>query len=82
MDKGFGLDRKSEITIHFHRRRLTEDQNLFVREGDFVRYDGLFYEIMTLAEPKQIFGQIEDDRNSIEIMAKCIKTRKGIFDAT
>ena len=82
MQETFGLDRSSELTVHFHRRRLIEDQNLFVREGDFIRYDGLFYEIMTLAEPKQLFGQIEDDRNSIEVMAKCIKARKGVFDAT
>ena len=82
MVESFGLDKQSELTIHFHRRRLTEDQNLFVREGDFVRYDGLFYEIMTLSEPKQIFGQVEDDRNSTEIMAKCRRARKGTFDAT
>lgn len=81
-DDSFGIDLKSEITVHFHRRRLTEDQNLYVREGDFIRYDGLFYEIVTVAEPKQIFGQIEDDRNSTEIMAKCIKSRKGVFDAS
>ncbi len=36
-----GVDNMSEITVHFHKRRLTEDQNLFVREGDFVRY-GVF----------------------------------------
>jgi hypothetical protein len=82
MQESFGIDKASEITIHFHRRRLIEDQNLFVREGDFVRYDGLFYEIMSLSEPKQLFGQIEDDRNSVEILAKCIKARKGVFDAS
>ena len=47
-----------------------------------VRYDGMFFEIVSLSEPKQIFGQIEDDRNSIEILAKCIKARKGTFNAT
>ena len=33
-----GTDRSSEITIHFHKRRLTEVQDLYVREGDFVAY--------------------------------------------
>lgn len=80
--ESFGLDKMSEITVHFHRRRLIEDQNLYVREGDYLRYDGLFFEITTLSEPKQIFGQVEDDRNSTEILAKCIRVRKGIFDAT
>ncbi len=37
-----GIDKQSTITIHFHKRRLTEDQNLFVREGDFVLYGDLF----------------------------------------
>ena len=27
-----GLDKNTNITIHFHKRRLTEDQNLYVRE--------------------------------------------------
>ena len=26
----YGTDRRSKLTIHFHRRRLTEDQDLFV----------------------------------------------------
>ena len=81
-NENFGIDKVSEINIHFHRRRLIEDQNLFVREGDFVRYDGMFFEIVSLSEPKQIFGQVEDDRNSTEILAKCIKARRGLFDAT
>ena len=29
-----GLDKEATISIHFHKRRLTEDQDLFVREGD------------------------------------------------
>lgn len=77
-----GNDKKSEITIHFHKRRLTEDQDLEVREGDFIRYDGLYYQILSLSEPKQLFGQIEDDRNSIEVSAKCSISRKGVFDAS
>ena len=36
-----GLDKTSQITIHFHKRRLTEDQDLFVREGDFALYGDL-----------------------------------------
>ena len=38
--------------------RLEEDQNLYVREGDFVLYGDLIYQIMSLNEPKRIFGQI------------------------
>jgi len=74
-----GIDRRPSIIIHFHKRRLTEDQDLFVREGDFVRYGETFYEIVTLNEPKQIFGQ---SAYKMEIEAKCIKARKGTFNAT
>jgi len=74
-----GIDRKPSIIIHFHKRRLTEDQDLFIREGDFVVYGNDFYEIVSLNEPKQIFGQVD---HKIEIEAKCIKARRGVFDAT
>ncbi len=74
-----GLDKTSKITIHFHKRRLTEDQDLFVREGDFVLYGDFHYEIVSLSEPKQLFGQVE---HQLEISAACIKSREGLFDAT
>jgi len=72
-----GIDRRPSIIVNFHKRRLTEDQDLFVREGDFVLYGDTYYEIITLNEPKAIFGQIE---HRMEIEAKCIKARKGVFN--
>ena len=74
-----GLDKETSITIHFHKRRLTEDQDLYVREGDFVLYGDILYEIVTLSEPKQLFGQID---HKLEISAKCIRAREGLFDAS
>lgn len=73
-----GIDRKSKIVVHFHKRRLTEDQDLYVREGDFVLYGDNYYEIATLNEPKQLFGQIS---HLLEITAECVKAREGLFDA-
>ena len=43
-----GVDKNASITIHFHKRRLTEDQDLFVRVGDFVLYGDIYYEIVSL----------------------------------
>lgn len=74
----FGVDRRPSITVQFHKRRLTEDQNLYVRVGDFVRYGEDYFEIVTLNEPKQLFGQ-SDYRYEIE--AKCIKARESLFDS-
>ena len=72
-----GLDRIERISVGFHKRRLAEDQDLFVREGDFIQYGNFFYEILTLEEPKWLFGQVE---SSFEIAAQCIRAREGLFD--
>ena len=77
--EGIGLDKVTNVTVHFHKRRLTEDQNLFVREGDFVRYGDIYYEIVKLNEPKQIFGQVE---HKMEVTAECIRARDGLFNAS
>ena len=72
-----GIDKDTPLKVMFHKRRLTEDQNLFVREGDFVRFGSFNYEIVKLLEPKILFGQ-EDAQ--FEIVAECIKARQGNFD--
>ena len=72
------LDKKTTLKVMFHKRRLTEDQNLFVREGDFVRYGSIFYEIVKKNEPKHLFGQAD---TQFEITADCIRARDGAFNA-
>ena len=76
--EAYGVDRVTSITVKFHRRRLTEDQDLFVREGDFLLYGDTFYEIVSLNESKNLFGQVD---NKFELVAKCIKARESIFNA-
>jgi len=73
----FGVDRISTITVKFHKRRLTEDQDLFVRVGDFVQYDQKYFEIVELKEPRYLFGQ---DNQVFEIEAMCRKAREGTFN--
>jgi len=34
---------------------------------------------LSLNEPKEIFGQVE---HKMEILAKCTRARRGVFDAT
>ena len=77
--ENIGIDKTWEINVHFHRRRLTEDQNLYVREGDFVLYGDFYYKIVKLSEPRKLFGQVD---YSFEISATCKRARKGLFDAT
>ena len=73
-----GLDKKTGLKVMFHKRRLTEDQDMLVREGDFVRYGSIFYEIVKLNEPKHLFGQAD---TQFEITADCIRARDGVFNA-
>ena len=75
----FGVDKMTKIVVHFHKRRLTEDQDLFVREGDFLLYGKVYYEIVGLKEPQELFGQAD---RRIEVAAECIRAREGLFDAT
>ena len=72
-----GLDLDATITVHFHKRRLTEDQDLYVSEGDFVLYGEYFYEVTTYGEPTRLFGQMDQ---RFEIAAKCVRAREGVFD--
>tara|TARA_R110001583_G_scaffold63844_5_gene186330 strand:- start:1849 stop:2337 length:489 start_codon:yes stop_codon:yes gene_type:complete len=74
-----GIDKMWEIQVHFHKRRLNEDQNVEVREGDFVLYGDFYYEIVKLSEPRKLFGQVA---HSFEVSATCKRSRKGLFDAT
>ena len=70
--EGIAIDKKTTAVVKFHKRRLTEDQNLFVREGDFIKYGTIYYEIVKTNEPKQLFGQIE---HKFEVIADCICAR-------
>tara|TARA_Y100000034_G_scaffold107134_1_gene136378 strand:+ start:1251 stop:1742 length:492 start_codon:yes stop_codon:yes gene_type:complete len=77
--ESMGVDKIWEINVHFHKRRLEEDQNMFIREGDFVLYGESYYEIVKLVQNKQLFGQVN---HIFETSAVCKRARKGLFDAT
>jgi hypothetical protein len=75
--ENYGLDKEYSITVKFHQRRLQADQDVFVREGDFVLYGSSFFEIVSLDDNRELFGQVE---HRFQIIAKCIKARKGLID--
>lgn len=68
----YGIDRRSNIIVHFHNRRLTEDNNLSAKEGDILYYGDTYYEIARLAEPEELFGQ---NAHRVGIDAYCFKSR-------
>ena len=77
--EGMGIDSDSVVTVNFHKRRLNEDQNMFVSEGDFILYGKIYYEIVKLLEPRKLFGQVN---HTFEGSAVCQRARKGLFDAS
>ena len=58
---------------------MAKDQDLFVREGDFVLYGDIYYEITKISTQRKLFGQVN---STFEISALCKRARKGLFDAT
>jgi hypothetical protein len=79
----YGFDSVFKITINFHKRRLVDDQDLFVRPGDFIQYDQMYFEIVDVfEEARYLFGQDRGfaDGNALAVQATCIQARKGLFD--
>ena len=73
----YSYEYQSKLTVNFHRKRLTEDQNLYVRPGDFVQYGDRLYEIAkTYNDTKYYFGQVDF---KFQITADCIRARRGTF---
>jgi len=73
----YGYEYQSKLTVNFNRKRLVDDQNLFVRVGDFVQYGDEFYEIVrTYNDTRYYFGQVE---HKFQISAECIAARAGTF---
>lgn len=71
------IDSESRIIVRFQKRRITEDLDLFVRQGDIIFYGNQFYEINKIGEPDELFSQAE---HRFEITAECLSVRCGQFD--
>ncbi len=78
----YGFNTLKNITAHLHKRRLTQDQDLFARLGDFVQYDNLFFEIVDISSPRYLFGQDAGFANftSFEVELTCRQVRNGMFN--
>lgn len=72
----YGVDRIQNVTFHLHSRRLTEDKDLQVQEGDIIQYNDQFYEIFEINDAQLVYGQIN---YKAEIAVKARKVREGFF---
>jgi len=71
----WSIDTVYTISIYFHDKELVE-RNVEPREGDFVKWGDIFYEIKTLTRPQLVFGQVE---NKVMLKAECRVSRESNF---
>jgi hypothetical protein len=72
-----GPDSEYTLEVYFHTDELRE-RNLQPREGDFVEYGEVFFEISAVTYPQLVFGQVN---NRIMTKCTCVKAREGQFAA-
>ena len=73
----FGIDAKYNTEIYFHTQELIE-RNLVPKEGDFIEFGQVYFEITSVTQPQIIFGQVN---NKIMTKCICIQSREGLFQA-
>lgn len=72
----FTIDTIYAIECYFHINELRE-RNIIPREGDFLRFGNVMYEIEKLTRPQITYGQIE---NEVMVKAECRVSRKSQFE--
>jgi hypothetical protein len=72
----FTSDLIFRIEVYFHLDELYQ-RNLTPRQGDFIKWNKIVYEIQTLTSPQITFGQIEQE---VMLKAVCQSTRKSNLD--
>ena len=72
----FSIDTIYSIEIYFHKHELDE-RDIKPREGDFVKFGEVIYEIEQLTAPQIVYGQID---KSVMIKSICRVSRKSQFD--
>lgn len=73
----FDMDAQYTLEVYFHKNELDE-RNVLVREGDFVEYGGVFFEITSATQPQIVYGQVN---NKVMVKCSCVQSREGQFAA-
>lgn len=72
----FSIDTTYTTEMYFHIHEL-EERNVIPREGDFIKWGTVVYEIEQLTKPQIVYGQIN---NRVMVKAKCRVARKSQFE--
>ena len=73
------MDRNFSIDIYFQKEVLWRDLGMNPRVGDYIQWDGDFFEIHAVIEPQIIAGLPEF---KFAIICNCQSSRQGTFDPT
>lgn len=72
----YTVDTLHRIEVYFHIHELQE-RNIIPREGDFMKFGSIVYEIQKLTRPQIVFGQMD---NEVMVKAECQTSRKSQFE--
>ena len=72
-----GQDSVYTIDVYFHTEELS-DRNVSPKEGEFIEYGGVYYEVTSVTQPQLVFGQVN---NKIMVKCTCVRAREGQFAA-
>lgn len=67
------LDSKYTLNVYFHTDELRE-RNVVPRDGDFIEYGQVVFEITAVTQPQLVFGQVN---NRIMTKCVCVPSREG-----
>lgn len=74
---GMGSDTEYELEVEAHYKEL-EERNISPRDGDFVEYGQIIYEITGVTRPQMVFGLTSE---KIMVKMACTPAREGQFQA-
>lgn len=69
------LDSKYSCNVFFHDTELN-DRNVNPKEGDFLEFGSVVFEITSVTRPQLVYGQVN---KKIQVMCKCVPSREGQF---
>lgn len=73
--KGGNLDSQYELDVQLHTKEC-EERNVWPREGDFLEYGQIVYEITSTGNDQPVFGQVN---RKLKITLTCVPSREGQF---
>lgn len=68
-------DSQYTLEVYFHNQELLE-RNVAPKDGDFIEFGQVFFEITSVVQPQLIFGQVN---NKIMTKCICVPSREGQF---